>query len=115
MLTAVITHPEQKNVFPVYAEPIANSDGAKKNDCERNACKRLLPELADLLPGVPKVAVLDALYGDGPTLLALKEQHMDAIVCIKEGYVLQQVERLREQGALKQLRVCGTKQSSVLH
>ena len=31
-----------KEVFPLAPEPILKPDGAKKNDCERNAAKRLL-------------------------------------------------------------------------
>ena len=96
MLAAVITHPHQKTVLPVWAEAIANEDGAKKNDCERNAFKRLLPQLQTLLPDEKKVIVLDALYADGPTLRSIKEGGMNAIISIKEGYVLEQVKALKE-------------------
>jgi hypothetical protein len=41
-LGAVIVHPDQKVVIPLAPEPIINGDGASKNDCERNASKRLL-------------------------------------------------------------------------
>lgn len=36
-LTAVQVNPIQPEVFPLDFEPILNADGAKKNDCERNA------------------------------------------------------------------------------
>ena len=41
-LGAVVVHPEQREVFPLAPEPIVKGDGATKNDCERNAAKRLL-------------------------------------------------------------------------
>ena len=41
MLGAVVVHPEQREVFPLAPEPIVKGDGATKNDCERNAAKRL--------------------------------------------------------------------------
>ena len=40
-LAAVMVHPNQQEVFPLDFEPIVNTDGSKKNDCERNAAKRL--------------------------------------------------------------------------
>jgi hypothetical protein len=42
MLGAVLVHPEQKVVIPLAPEPILKQDGARKNDCERNAAKRLV-------------------------------------------------------------------------
>src|SRR5499426_1957877 len=44
-LAAVIAHPKHKEVFPLDFEPILNKDGAQKNDCERNAAKRLCTAL----------------------------------------------------------------------
>jgi hypothetical protein len=41
MLGAVIIHPNRKEVLPLAPEPIIKSDGYTKNDCERNAAKRL--------------------------------------------------------------------------
>jgi hypothetical protein len=37
MLSAVLVHPDKRDVFPVRCEPIVNTDGCAKNDCERNA------------------------------------------------------------------------------
>jgi len=45
MLGAVIVHPQKKQVIPLCPEPIQKEDGATKNDCERNASKRLLEDL----------------------------------------------------------------------
>jgi len=45
MLGAVLVHPDCKEVIPLAPEPILKQDGAKKNDCERNAAKRLLMDL----------------------------------------------------------------------
>jgi len=41
MLSAVLVRPDKRVVFPVRCEPINNADGCAKNDCERNAAKRL--------------------------------------------------------------------------
>ena len=50
MLGAVLVHPDHKEVFPLAPEPILKQDGAKKNDCERNAAKRLLEDLRRVHP-----------------------------------------------------------------
>lgn len=42
MLGAVLVHPEHREVFPLAPEPIEKADGAGKNDCQRNAARRLL-------------------------------------------------------------------------
>ena len=45
MLGAVLVHPDKREVFALAPEPIVKGDGAKKNDCERNAAKRLLSDV----------------------------------------------------------------------
>lgn len=42
LLAAVIVHPQLKTVLPLMPEAITRQDGKTKNDCERNATKRLL-------------------------------------------------------------------------
>ena len=101
LLAACIVHPEHKTVFPVFGEAITKQDGSKKNDCERNASKRLLPNIRKLLPDQKLLILLDALYADGPTIKALLSHKMDFITVIKEGYVLVQVDKLKETNSLK--------------
>jgi len=68
MLSAVIVHPEEKEVFVLDNEPIVKQDGATKNDCERNAIKRLLTHLKTLYSGELMVFVFDALYACSPVI-----------------------------------------------
>lgn len=102
LLAASLVHPNFKTVFPVYGEAITRQDGSKKNDCERNACKRLFPDLRTILPKEKVLILLDALYADGPTIRALQAEdtNMDFIIVIKEGYVLEQVKQLKKKEAL---------------
>jgi len=55
MLGVAIVHPEIKQVIPLAPEPIIKQDGENKNDCERNAGKRLLQKirLANVSVGLP--------------------------------------------------------------
>jgi hypothetical protein len=103
MLGAVLVHPDQNTVLPVTAEPIVKTDGSTKNDCEINALKRLLPIVRKVLEKDELIAILDGLYANGPTIQALNEVMMDYLICIKEGFVLIQADKLRKQDQLEQL------------
>ena len=46
------------------------------------------------------LAVLDGLYPNGPFIRLLKEHLMSFIIGIKEGYVLVQIDKLKEQNGL---------------
>jgi hypothetical protein len=67
-LAAVLLHPDHEEVFPLDFEPILNCDGAKKNDCERTAAKRLCTALHESYPDLPILLVEDALYANAPHL-----------------------------------------------
>jgi len=67
-LAAVLLHPDHEEVFPLDFEPILNQDGATKNDCERNAARRLCTVLDERYPNLPILLVEDALYANAPHL-----------------------------------------------
>ena len=54
-------HPERKEVFPFAPEPILKKDGARKNDCERNAATRLLEDVRREHPHLKLIVVEDGL------------------------------------------------------
>ncbi|MEZ5584794.1 MAG: transposase, partial [Candidatus Competibacteraceae bacterium] len=66
LLAAVIVHPERKTVLPLVPEAITHQDGKQKNDCERNATKRLLHALREDFPHLPMIILEDSLAGNGP-------------------------------------------------
>ena len=59
MLGAVLVHPDKREVFALAPEPIVKGDGAKKNDCERNAAKRFAERRA------PRAPASEAVGGGG--------------------------------------------------
>ena len=67
-LAAVLVHPAQTEVFPLDFEPILRHDGAEKNDCERNAAKRLCAALDERYHDLAILLVEDALYANAPHL-----------------------------------------------
>jgi hypothetical protein len=83
MLGAVVVHPEQREVFPLAPEPIVKGDGATKNDCERNAAKRLLADVRREHPHLRLIVVEDGLASNGPHIKLLKALDMRFIVGAK--------------------------------
>ena len=85
-LCAVLVHPERREVLPaVPPEPIRKADGERKNDCERNASKRLLRELRREHPHLPLAVVEDGLASNGPHVRLLKELDMRFVLGAKPG------------------------------
>jgi hypothetical protein len=66
LLAAVMVHPDKREVLPLDAEPILQQDGCEKNDCERNAAKRLIAHLKETYPTLKALLVEDALYANAP-------------------------------------------------
>lgn len=83
LLGAVMVHPEQKIVLPLDVEPITRGDGDNKNDCERNAAKRLLQHVADHYPQRRFIVIEDALAANGPHILELKRHGMRFVIGAK--------------------------------
>jgi len=83
-LAAVIVHPEPKTVLPLFPEAITRQDGESKNDCERNAAKRLLPAIRAVFPKLQLMVLEDSLAANAPHLRLLHELHMSYIIVVKE-------------------------------
>ncbi len=83
LLGAVLVHPDHKEVFPLMPEPITQQDGQKKNDCERNAAKRLLSDIRREHPHLKLVVVEDGLASNGPHIKLLKSLDMHYILGCK--------------------------------
>lgn len=84
MLGAVLVHPDHREVFPLAPEPILKQDGAAKNDCERNAAKRLLTDLRREHPHLKLRVIEDGLASNAPHIKLLKSLDMRFILGAKE-------------------------------
>ena len=83
MLGAIIVHPKQSIVIPLAPEPITKQDGANKNDCERNASKRLLENIRREHPHLKLIIIEDGLASNGPHIQLLKALEMRFILGAK--------------------------------
>jgi hypothetical protein len=82
-LAAVLLHPEQEEVFPLDFEPILKQDGSQKNDCERNAAKRLCAALYKSYPDLPFLLVEDALYANAPHIRQITSYNWHYVLNVK--------------------------------
>ena len=85
LLGAAIVHPDHREVIPLAPEPIIKQDGQAKNDCERNAAKRLLARLRREHPHLPLIVVEDALSSNAPHIEELVRQRMHFLLGVKAG------------------------------
>ena len=83
MLGAVLVHPDSKIVIPFAPEPILKQDGATKNDCERNAARRLLTNFRKEHPHLKVIVIEDGLSSNGPHIRLLKELEIPFILGAK--------------------------------
>ena len=83
MLGAAIVHPDHKEVIPLAPEPIQKQDGSTKNDCERNAAKRLLRKIRQEHPRLKLLVIEDALASNAPHIRDLLELNMHFLLGVK--------------------------------
>jgi Transposase DDE domain len=85
LLGAVIVHPDHKEVIPLAPEPIQKQDGDSKNDCERNAAKRLLRKIRQEHPRLKLLVIEDGLASNAPHIRDLQELRMHFLLGVKPG------------------------------
>ena len=85
MLGAVLVHPDFREVIPLAPEPIVKQDGTTKNDCERNAAKRLLRKTRREHPHLPLIVVEDGLASNAPHIRELLDLNLHFILGVKPG------------------------------
>lgn len=85
LLGAALVHPDHQEVLPLAPEPIVKQDGSTKNDCERNAAKRLLRKIRQEHPRLGLIVVEDSLASNGPHVRELLDQRFHFILGVKPG------------------------------
>lgn len=105
MLSAVLVHSEQKEVFVMDNEPIIGQDGSNKNDCERNAAKRLLAHMQTAYGKEWLVFVMDALYSCSPIIRQIiqnkKWQYVIGVKPNGNKSLFRQFEGRNQRGQIK--------------
>jgi hypothetical protein len=106
MLGAAIVHPDFREVIPLAPEPIVKQDGATKNDCERNASKRLLRKIRAEHPHLKFIVVEDALASNAPHIREIQAADMHFLLGVKPGdhaYLFEQLIAAHDAGQVTTL------------
>lgn len=85
MLGACLVHPDRREVIPLAPEPIVKADGQVKNDCERNAARRLLQRIREEHPHLQLIVIEDGLASNAPHIRDLQRLGMHFILGCKPG------------------------------
>ena len=83
IVQSTLVHPDMRQVIPLAPEFIRNEDGNKKQDCERNAAKRLLYKIKQDHPHLPIIICGDSLYSNLPFITALNKHKFSYILVAK--------------------------------
>ncbi len=105
VLGASIVHPEKKQVIPLAPEPIKNSDGSKKQDCEINAGKRFLNRIRKEHPKLEIVITADDLYSRQPFIESLNQNRMSYILIAKPSSHKALFDQIIEKEDLDQVQL----------
>ncbi len=118
LLGAAVVQPDHRGVIPLCPEPITRQDGNTKNDCERNAAKRLLLDTRREHPHLKFIVVEDALAANGPHVLLLNELDMRFILGVKPGdhqALFGQVEEKTRQEQVEEFSFTDQDEEDVTH
>jgi len=99
-LVTTLANPEVEIPIPILLEEIRIEDGYTKQDCEINAAKRLIPELARQHPRLDIICVGDGLYSKDPMIELTVTHGMSFIYVAKPG------DHVALEENLKGLRLC---------
>ncbi len=83
MLAAVIAKPDHSQVLPLGCEPISKQDGAKKNDHELQAARRLWERLWAAHKDKKFLHGGDALFANGPMARAIEQAGHSYLFTVK--------------------------------
>jgi Transposase DDE domain len=119
MLCATLVHPAKSAVFVLDVEPIVRQDGAKKNDCERNAAKRLFAnfdkEYSNKIKKYNFLFVEDALYANIPHIKMLTTQGHNYVLNVKPDSHKTLFARIEAKRKTKELHTYTLKEGDVTH
>ena len=108
LVVAVLLHPDSKEVIPIALEPIIQQDGNNKNDCERNAVRRLLEAIRQMHPKLKCIVVEDGLSSNGPHIKDLNDMGFQFLLGAKPGdhtFMFDNFMKMDELGLVQNLSV----------
>ncbi|MEJ2628099.1 MAG: transposase [bacterium] len=103
ILQSTLVHPSKREIIPLAPEFIHNGNGQKKQDCERNAGKRVIRTIKQEHPHLPVIIVGDSLYSNKPFLDELHKAGFSYILVAKpkdHKSLYSDIDGLKKEGLL---------------
>ena len=97
------------------AEPIRNTDGSKKQDCEINAAKRLIPQLRKQFPKMRLIITGDDLFSRQPMIECIQEHNFHFFFVAKATSHDYLMEWLNAYDRLHQCRALDKRGNTILY
>lgn len=114
-LQAALMHPDQKQVLPIMAESIENSDGTKKQDCEINAAKRMIPQLKQGFPKMGLIITGDDLFSRQPMIETVLSNKLHYLFVAKPTSHVYMMEWLATYDKLDEYRMTDERGQTILY
>jgi Transposase DDE domain len=119
MLCAALVHPNKREVFIMDVEPIIQQDGVEKNDCERNAAKRLQANMKTAYEKYQKqynfLFVEDALYANAPHIEQLMDNKFNYLLNVKPDSHKTLFKYIEGKRARKELKTYSYTENGIKH
>lgn len=119
MVGAALVHPERPEVIPVAPpEMIIQQDGTDKQDCERNATRRLLVNFRREHPHLDCVVLEDGISSNAPHIEDLTAHGLSFILGAKPGdhkFLFEQLDAAIKKGMAVELFQLDPEQPGILH
>jgi len=114
-LQAALMHPDIKPVVPMMAEPISNRDGSKKQDCETNAAKRLIPQLRKQFPKMRLIITGDDLFSRQPMIECVLDENFHFFFVAKPTSHVYMMDWLATYDKLHEYREINERGDTILY
>lgn len=118
VVAATIVCPGIKQVLPLAQEPVQNSDGRTKQDCEINAGKRIVHKIRAAHPKLRIIIVGDGLYSKQPFITELKKNGMSYILVAKPAdhkELLQWFSDFQKMGEMRRMEIGDGKRGKLVY
>lgn len=119
MVGAALVHPERREVIPlVPPEMVIKQDGNVKQDCERNAVRRLLADFRREHPHLDCIVIEDGLSSNAPHIEDLVKHKLSFILGAKPGdhaFLFEQLDAAVASGKAVELLLPDPGQPEILH
>jgi len=106
MVAGAFVSPNRNEVLPICPELIRRLDGSTKNDCERNATKRLVADFRREHPHLKVIVIEDGLSANAPHIKDLMAHDLRYILTAKPGdhvFLFSQVDEAAERGEVTEI------------